>query len=898
MSPAGEKAIRANRGLWRMRKLRSVVAVLVVLSAVLWRIAPLAPVAAAPATDAIAVAEAIERLPVVGTVLLTGAHPDDENNALLAYLARGLHLRTAYLSATRGDGGQNLLGTEQYEALGILRTEELLAARNRDGAVQYFAQAYDFGFSKRADETLEKWDRDAVLSDYVRTIRRIRPDVIISRFTGTPADGHGHHQASGILTKEAYRVAADASRFPEQEAEGLKPWLADRLVINRGGGAGRGAPAEGFTVQLGGFTPLYGEQLGDLGMEARSNHRSQGMGGARRVASYSTSFVQVDHAGAVAPKDLFDGIDLSLGRFNKLAGGNALVGATVSDLDKLIQQVKSSLSPYEPEKALPSLIQGLALVRKLRQQFALPNISAEAKDQAVFLLGEKEEDFERAINLAGGVVFTAYADAGEIVPGGTFHVTVSGAVRSRAAMQPGVPQLHAPRGWAIKQTNQPAGNSNGRIEAAFEVTVPTDAPVSQPYWLILPRRKEVFNVAPSPWMGDAVDPALLTVRVPLTLTDGQTQTSAEGRRDVVYGYTDRIYGEREQPLAVVPALGVWLEPGVSVFPAGTRVTRQVRVRVRSNLSTPQTATVTLQLPVGWMSQPAESPAKFSKLGEELSFRFEVSAPATPLAGVSETSPVTALAESAGKKFTSGYTVISYPHVSTRYWFQPAVGKLLRLNAKLAAGLKVGYIMGSGDDVATGLQQLGLNVTQLGPDDVAYGNLKQYNVIVTGIRAFEVRNDLATSFPRLDEYVKDGGYLIVQYSRPGGLAMPWAPYPLSMGDGPRVSVEESPVELLVPGHPLFNVPNKITSDDFKGWVQERGTYFMETWDPKFTPLLSSNDPGEPPQKGGMLVANYGKGMYAYTGYVWFRQLPAGNAGAYRIVANLLSMAASSKPAAGK
>lgn len=868
---------------------------LMISAGVVWQQKIVLPASAARASDSIAVAEAIERLPVVGTVLLTGAHPDDENNALLAYLARGLHLRTAYLSATRGDGGQNLLGTEQYEALGILRTEELLAARSRDGAEQYFAQAYDFGFSKSADETLKKWDRDAVLGDYVRVVRRLRPDVIISRFSGTPADGHGHHQSSGILTKEAFRAAADPARFSEQEAEGLKPWQADRLLIN---GDGRGGGGDGYNLTLGGYSPLYGEQYGDLGMEARSSHRSQGMGGARRSASYTAGFVHVDHAGPNAPKELFDGIDLTLGRFTKLSGGNALIGARISELEKLIHLARSSLSPYEPEKSLPALIQGLGIVRQLRQQFELPEISPSTREYALFLLTQKERDFEHTINLAGGIQLQAYADAGEIVAGTTFNITVSGSVGARTIIQAGVPQLHAPRGWIVQPGNVTTSAGDGKIETSYKLTVPADAPVSQPYWLVLPRRKEVFNVAPAPWMGDAVDPALMTVRVPLTLLDGQNQLPSQTSRNVVYGYTDRIYGEREHPVAVVPAIGVWLEPGVSVFPSGSRASRLVRVRVRSNLATPQSATVRLQLPAGWTAVPADHPISFREADEEFTVRFEVTAPATPLSGIWQTLPFSAVVESSGKRFSTGYSVISYPHVDTRYWFQAAAGKLLRLDAKVALGLKVGYIMGSGDDVATGLQQLGVSLTLLGPDDVSYGNLKQYNVIITGIRAFEVRKDLATSSPRLDEYVKEGGYLIVQYSRPGGMALPWSPLPMDMGDGPRVSVEEAPVEMLVPGHPFFNSPNKITSEDFAGWVQERGTYFMQTWDPQFTALLASNDPGEPSQKGGMLVASHGKGMYAYTGYVWFRQLPAGNPGAYRMFANLVSLSNSNQPAAGR
>ncbi|MSO19012.1 MAG: hypothetical protein EXQ56_00880 [Acidobacteria bacterium] len=895
----------SNSFFKRRRAGAVVVALALALSALVWREQSISVVAAADPIDATAVAAAIEKLPVVGTVLLTAAHPDDENNALLAYLARGLHLRTAYLSATRGDGGQNLLGTEQYEALGILRTEELIAARKMDGAEQYFAQAYDFGFSKSADETLEKWDRNGVLGDYVRTIRRLRPDVIISRFTGTPSDGHGHHQSSGILTKEAFRAAADPARFPEQDAEGLKPWQATRLLLNRGGGGGRGGAGDGFTITLGGFSPLYGQQFGDLGMEARSNHRSQGMGGARRASTYTTSFTLVDHVGAQAPKELFDGIDLTLGRFTKMSGGNALIAARVAEIEKTIQQASAAMSPFAPEKALPPLAQGLGLLRQLRQQLELPNMTADMKEHALFLLAQKERDFEDAITLAGGVYYDALASAGELVPGSTFTVTVSGAVRARDLIQAGIPQLHAPRGWKIEPatsgtpggTPAGAGNSNGRIEASFKVTVPADAPASQPYWLVLPRRKDSFNVAPAPGMGDAADPALLSVRLPLSVTvgaggaggdGGQNRLNAESHKNVGYGYTDRIYGERENPLAVVPAIGVWLEPGVSVFPVGVKTTRMVRVRARSNVEGAQTAVIRLQLPAGWTSVPAQHPVSWKEKNEELSVRFEVSPPASAITGVSETVPFTAVAESGGQKFSTGYMVIDYPHVETRHLFQPAAGKLLRLNVKVAPGLKIGYIMGSGDDVATGMQQLGVNVTLLGPEEVSYGNLQQYNVIVTGIRAFEVRQDLATSSARLDEYVKNGGSLIVQYSRPGGIALPWAPLAMSMGSAPRVSVEEAPVEMLVPTHPLFNFPNKITAADFSGWVQERGTYFMDSWAPEFTPLLASNDPSEPPQKGGMLVAPYGKGLYAYTGYVWFRQLPAGNPGAYRIVANLISL----------
>jgi hypothetical protein len=617
------------------------------------------------------------------------------------------------------------------------------------------------------------------------------------------------------------------------------------------------------------------------------------MGGARREPSYSAAFVHLDHAGSSVPAELFDGIDLTLGRFTKLAGGNQLIAARVAELERLIDRARQAVTPYEPEKALAPLIQGLAIVRQLRQQFEIPEITAAAREHAIFLISQKEQDFTNAINLAGGVQITAYADVGTVVPGTSFNVTVSGSVRSRGQIEAGDPQLHAPRGWIIQPGTTAAAANNGLIEVAFRVTVPADFPASQPYWLVLPRQREVFTVAPSPFVGNAVDPALISARVPLTLRSGQEQLPSGVDRDVVNVFVDRIYGERERPVAVVPAIGVWVDPGVAVFPVGANASRPVRVRAQSNSSAQQSAVVRLQLPGGWTSVPAERPVDFRVKDEEVTVQFEVSPPAAALAGTSQTLPYTAVVESAGRRYSAGYKIIDYPHVATRYWFQPASGKLLRLNVQLAQGLNIGYIMGSGDDVPVGLRQLGASVVQLGPDEVQHGDLKQYDVIISGIRAFEVRKDLVSGISRLDQYVRDGGYLLVQYSRPGGLAMPWAPYPVDIGEGPRVSVEDAPMEVLVPDHPLFNSPNRITNQDFAGWVQERGTYFLQTWDPKFTPLLSSHDPGEPPQQGGMLVARYGRGLYAYTGYSWFRQLPAGNPGAYRIIANLVSLADASR-----
>ena len=889
-----EPGVRSEQSSAKLRThpsvvVRTVGGALISLLALWWSHGAPAPVSAAEPKDAAAVADAIERLPVVGSVLLTGAHPDDENNALLAYLARGLHLRTAYLSATRGDGGQNLLGNEQYEALGILRTEELMAARRLDGAEQFFAQAYDFGFSKDAGETLEKWGHENVLRDYVRVIRRFRPDVIISRFTGTPADGHGHHQASGMLTKEAFTAAADPARFPELADEGLQPWQARWLFINRGGRGGGGG-ADSFTITLGGFSPIYGEEFGGLGAQARSQHRSQGMGQSASGGPYTTSFVLADSAPGVTgpPKELFQGIDLTLNRFTILSGSAPGVAQRIAAIEKSIVASRSALSPYDPGKVVPMLAEGLTLLRELAAEISSSTAPQDSKDLALFWLEKKEAHFERAIVLAGGVVLDAIADTAEVVPGSTFQVILTGAVRESNMLRLGTVSLTGPSDWMIEPVGQPAvGARDERIEAKFQVSVPADAAVSQPYWLVSDRTTDSFPVEPGPLAGIPHQPALLQASVQLGIASLTNPINVERISNVVYRYADRVYGEREDPVAVLPALGVWLEPGVAVFPPGAISARAFLARVRNNAATSQSGTLRLSLPAGWQSNPATAAFTLNGREDESAIRFEVTPPAASLTST-ERHTIQAVAESNGNSYSTGYAVIDYPHVTKRYWFQPAEAALQRFDVKVAPGLKVGYIMGSGDEVPNGLKQLGVEVTELTTDDLSFGDLSRFDVILTGIRAYEVRRDIAANHNRLMEFVKNGGLMIVQYSRPGGFSDILPPFPMRMNTGLRVAVEQAPVEILEPTHPLFNFPNKISNDDFNGWVQERGTYFMESWAPEYAPLLASNDPGESLQEGGMLLAPYGNGYYLYTGYVWFRQLPAGVPGAYRIFANMISL----------
>jgi LmbE family N-acetylglucosaminyl deacetylase len=854
----------------------------------LWPGEPRGTALAAERADAVAVEEAIARLPVVGSVLFTGAHPDDENSALIAHLAKRLHLRTAYLSATRGDGGQNLIGTEQYEALGILRTEELLAARRLDGAEQYFAQAYDFGFSKSADESLAKWGREAALGDFVRIIRRFRPDIIISRFSGTPSDGHGHHQAAGILVQEAFRAAGDPMRFPEQLREGLQSWQAARLFVNQfrpGGG-------EGFTMDIGEFSPVHGRTYAEIGLEGRSMHRSQGMGGSTgRRGPFTAAFrVTASKPGSAAVvQGLFSDVDLTFNRFTRLTRGSDAVRRRVETIESAIQGAQSALTPNAPSKVLPFLGRGLAELRELRSELQRGSTAETERGEALFLLRLKEKDFAHAIALAGAAEADAISETSEIIPGEPFEVAVTAMSRTpelKASLQTG--SLVGPPGWKIEPL--PAAGNAG-TEARFRVTAPADAPVSQPYWLVAPRQSDYFTAPSSPYRGDAENPPLLTASVTYSLAVNGQSLPVEQTVEVVHRFADRVYGERIEPLTVVPPLAVWIDPPVAVFPSAASQ-QYVLVRVRNHRRTAQNGVARLDLPPGWRSEPVSQEFALRAEGDESAVRFQVSAPSAGPAA--RELLVKAVAEAGGQSFSTGYQVIDYPHIVPRHLFRPTESRLLRFDVSVAPGLRVGYVMGSGDEVPEALRQMGVGVEQLNENDLSFGDLGKYDVIVTGIRAYEVRRDLSANHARLMEFVRNGGLLIGQYGRKGGFSEPLGPYPFDLGDGPRVTVEEAPIAILEPAHPLFQSPNRITAADFDGWVQERGIYFMETWDPQYKPLLESHDPGEDPLRGGMLLASYGRGYYLYTGYAWFRQLPAGVPGAYRLFANMISLGKTLNP----
>jgi len=847
-----------------------------------------------PFPGTIEIEQSLDRLNELGTVLMIAAHPDDEHTAVLAYFARGRHMRTAYLSLTRGEGGQNLIGSEQGPQMGVIRTQELLAARKIDGAEQFFSRAIDFGFTKTASETMEKWGHDRILSDVVWVIRRYRPDVVILVFSGTPADGHGQHQVSAILGKEAFSAAADAKQFPDQ-LKYVQPWQAKRLVrasfgAGRGGppggpatpgaaallappeppaaatppaggrggrggqagggqGGGRGAQAavlpNAGEANTGEFNPILGYSYQELANMSRSMHHSQGTGAMRQVTPGITTFGTV--AGEPSSKDLFDGIDTT---WSRLPGG-AAVGP-------ILEGAIRNFEPAHPEKSIAALAK------------ARPLITAIADPLARIKLAELDE----TIAECAGLFVEAQAQQAQASPGGTISVTTT--VLNRSTADVGLDGGQVEGIWNEPLDIKPAKLSHDQIaHVQFSHTVPPGQAYSQPYWLVKPPAGDVYQVDDQQLVGLADTPPVLSMRLRLTV-DG---APIEVVRAVHHRYAERSEGERVRPLVVVPAVAVDLPDPVVVFPVSAA--RKVQVALAANVANAG-GELRLDLPAGWTAEPRSQTFKVAEAGAVEEVTFEV----TPPAGET-TATMKAVAAVNGRDIASGMQVISYPHFPPQTLFPPSDVKLVRANIDVKAR-KVGYIMGAGDEMPDALRQLGLEVTLLGPSDLAQGDLARFDAIVAGVRAYNVREDLKANQARLLNYVKNGGTYVVQYQT-GDPSLNMGPYPFTVPAGTRyrVTVEEAPVVFPHQDSPLLQFPNHISQKDFEGWVQERGLYFATQWDKQYQTVLSSHDPDEEGLEGGELWTRYGKGVYIFTAYAWFRELPAGVPGAFRLFANLLS-----------
>jgi LmbE family N-acetylglucosaminyl deacetylase len=797
--------------------------------------------------DAAQLQLALRKLTVVGSALYVAAHPDDENTALLSYWSNDRLYRTGYLALTRGDGGQNLIGDEKGELLGVIRTQELLAARRTDGAEQMFSRALDFGFSKGPDETLAIWGHDRILADVVWAIRRFQPDVIVTRFPTTGEGGHGHHTASAILAVEAFKQAGDPTKFPEQ-LKYVTPWQPKRIFWNRFSfqpiDPNDPKVAKSLRVDLGAFNPLLGRAYTEIAAESRSQHKSQGFGSAERRGTTINYFDQLD--GDPASKELFEGIDVSWSRY---AGGDAV--------GKILQQAADTFDPKAPEKSIPLLLDAAAMLDRLG---ARPEWSPKINPW----IEVKRNELMRAIAGCAGLAIDVSAADSSVVAGRELKVSVSVINRSGYPFTlQTVGSRYASPSLAI---GKPLAN-NVPLKTDLTIKVPADAPVSQPYWLRKPPLKGSFVVDDQELIGRPENPPSIPIIV--TLADDRMHTLFF-TVPAIYRWTDPVRGEQTREVDVVPDVVTNVAGKVYLFPDAKP--RQVVLRAK-NFGGAADTTVRLGVPQGWRVTPESVPVSFKAKGDEVRATFTVTPPATDSEGLAQAS-------------SPSLTDIEYPHIPAQRVFGDGTAKLIRIDVK-KRGTRIGYIMGSGDEVPDGLRQMGYEVNMLTDDDLERGNFGGYDAIVAGVRAYNTRKRLKLDTPKLLDWVKNGGTFVVQYNTTSGLLVDSpGPYPFKITSD-RVTVEEAPVTFLKPDHPLLTTPNRITQHDFDGWVQERGLYFTNDWDPKYETVISSHDPGESDKPGGELYAKYGNGVFVYTSYDWFRELPAGVAGAYRLFANIVS-----------
>ena len=805
---------------------------------------------------------ALDRLTALGSVMMIGAHPDDENTALLAYFSRGLHMRTAYLSLTRGEGGQNLIGSEQGDELGIIRTQELLTARGIDGGEQFFTRAIDFGFSKTADETFTKWPREQVLADVVWNIRRFRPDVIVLRFSGTPRDGHGQHQASAIVGKEAFSAAADPSRFPEQ-LKFVQPWQARRLFWNTFAFTAEQEKEEAaikdkLAIDLGEYSPELGYSYGEIAGMSRSQHRSQGMGAPERKGSTENFLVAI--SGDRATKSPFEGIDVT---WSRIPGG--------AEIAPLIEKARDSYTGLHGESLIPLLAEARAKVAAIHNPLA----------------DRKLQEIDETIALLSGLWLDAAADKFQVTPGGSVKVSITALARvplsqSMTATLLGVSVTGIDGAPALNLSPVTLVCNHPSLYW-LTVPVPGTQHDSQPYWLIEPKDGALYRVPDPRMIGNPENAPVLEAHFRVKI--GTTELAIT--RPVEHRYIDHIYGQQLRPLAIVPPVGVELSQQALVF--ASAAPRKIDVLVKANVAK-ASGDVTLESPNGWRVEPTTRHFDLTSVDEQTTASFIVTPPSADAQG-----QIRIVAMVNGQVISSRTEVIQYPHIPVQTLFPASTAKLVRADIRVT-GKNIGYIMGAGDEVPSALRQIGCEVTLLSPDDLVRGDLSRYDAIVTGVRAFNTRPDLRANYQRLFDYAQSGGAVIVQYNvLEGGpfggdptLLEHVGPYPIKVSRD-RVTVEEAPVTLPNPQNTLLHTPNEITPQDFEGWVQERGLYFANEWDPKYQSILESHDPGEQPMPGGMLYAKIGKGVYIFSAYSWFRELPAGVPGAFRLFANMLSAA---------
>ena len=791
---------------------------------------------------------ALQKLNVLGRVLYIAAHPDDENTNLMALWSNGSLYETAYLSITRGDGGQNLIGPELRERLGVIRTEELLAARRVDHGKQFFSRAIDFGFSKTAEETMRIWDHDKILSDVVWVVRKFRPDVIVTRFSPEDQLTHGHHTASAILAREAFSAAGDPNRFPEQLAF-VKPWRPTRLVWNTSPFffSNRNLPFDptGLTVlEAGGYNSLLGKAYTEIAAASLSMHKSQGVGSPPRRGARKEYFKLLE--GQPMTNSLFEGIDANWSRV-----------ANSESIATQIRQIISQFLPADPAASVPELL-------KLRQ--AMNGI----KDES--WVPEKKAELDGIIAACLGLHVEASTTNGAVTPGQTATIKLEAINRCNIPVT--LQEIRFPLSGDSMKIDA-ALPSNELVTRDLSCKIPENTPYSQPYWLRKSGTLGAFAVDDQTLVGLPENPPDLPVEIVLQINGQELRYIV----DTKYRMVDPVAGELRRPLVIEPPVFAKVVNSVLVF--ATNQPKSVGVHVTAATG-PVKGELKLAVPQGWGVYPASIPIDLKAADAETVATFTVKPPEQNSEGT-----LRAVVSIDGRDYSLGRVRISYPHIGVHTLMPPAEARLVRADIR-EKGERIGYIPGAGDDVPESLQQIGYSVKILSESDITAENLKQFSAVVLGVRAYNTQERIANWLPELFAYVKAGGVAVAQYNTLAELKSDQlGPYPLEISRD-RVTDENAEVRILAPDHPLMTTPNKITSKDFEGWVQERGLYFPKKWDPAWTAILSSNDSKEKPLDGGLLVAKSGKGFFIYTSYSWFRQLPAGVPGAYRLVANMLSL----------
>lgn len=854
----------------------------------------------------------LRKLDTVGNFMMTTAHPDDENNAMLAFYAHGNGFRTSLVSATRGEGGQNEIGPELFEALAVLRTEELLAAHRFDGAEQYFTRAVDFGYSFSVDETLEKWGKQEILGDFVRMIRTIRPDVVVGFVFDGPGGGQ-HHQASSRLSAEAFRAAADPKAFPEQiERDGLRPWQAKKFYYTAGfgpGGPGGSDPAASrvlpFTYSEA-YDPLLGRTYAEIGGEARSMHKCQGMsqllplpaveqpgfGGPRGYRLHDTVLPDGVTRQETHP---FDGVDTSLKSLTAFAGAQPPEALTAS-LDRIqmaVNDARKAVDAGGSGAAVTALVRGVRAVRELRRAVQSMGIDAAGVFEIDHRLALKESQFTDALLLAADVRVEAIARDGLVIPGQSVQVDLLIANRSR------VPVMISRRSLTGLQTEGAICKDDallrapeGRAACTVQAAVPADARLTAAHFRYAPDAAR-FVVEPDVPAGAPFRPTPFTAAFLLNVAgvDVTAEVPVQHRTE-----GNIFSGEKRAELHVVPKFAVRTSPEIAIVSQAAATAaaggeREVRVTVTNHLPGPAKASVQLELPAGWLSSPPAAPVAFTREDESMTVRFQLRAPASSQLKSGDI-VVRATATDGSTTYAQGFQVVEYPHTTRRHVLRASEVTVKVLDVRVKPNLSIGYVMGVGDEVPPALQQLGARVQFLSADDLAWGDLNRFDVVMTGVRAYERRPDLRANNQRLIDYARAGGTVIVNYNKFEFNDAQYGPFAGKVGRE-RVTDENSVVRLLQPQHPVFNTPNKISDADWTGWRQERGLYFFDTAgrDPQIIDLMELEDPfpyNKGAKRGALVEAKVGQGRWIYVGLGLWRQLPAGTDGAYRLMANLISL----------